>query len=709
MNQNTENQNHPELDGKLETAVWAVLSDPVPADAIERVKQRARKTESISNSTTSHRERTQRYPVVFRFAVAASILAAIAGGFALMGIPFGNSNVYAQAVKRLESLTSMVCRVQFSPTGTLNELVNSSGSQKVTYLAPSLHRVEDEQLGTIQIIDREQSRTILLMKEAKQAIVVDGPAAAILDATSPAKLVEALLHHFRVDRIGDEGVKSLGTQTRDGTVVEGYESTLGGEIVRAWFDVETLAPVLVAVRFEIPAHMTDGDAMPMWRIMSDIQLNVDVTADQFSTTVPDGFETLVVGDVPQDLSPATLDDVIEMLRLCADANESKFPLWLSINDSTGTPMAIQKKFIDSLEERVSEGTESQKTAALESAQKFGSAVGRAMAFQLSVKPENDWKYFGGAELNQPNRPLLWYTPEADDKYTVVYADLTTRKVARDELPAQPAAVVRPGVARKTVQVSTPRFELPAKAVRDFVTLQEIRDRGQQAEVEYLSLGMMPELIESQVQSHYEPGEEVVMREVDPNWKPDRDGSSSRFAFLKEFTSLKGLDMMHLYLTQSDLDTIGSLIGLERLSLSGVQVFDSSSRRLNGDDLAKLRSLTSLELLDLSQSNFAGGLKHLEELPKLHTLYLSSFEHLNDRSVSELSVLPNLETLVLSPVYAKNPKTTVTQVGLESLKDLPRLKRLYVGYHGKWTLPIDRLKELLPTVDVRSPTEGVLPN
>ncbi|TWU56720.1 hypothetical protein Poly51_26370 [Rubripirellula tenax] len=706
MNPNTDNPKHPELDGQLETAVWAVLSDPVPADAIERVKQRAHSAASVSVATTGPPIDSRRYPVVLRFAVAASILAVIVSGFALIGIPLGNANVYAQAVKRLESLRSMVCQVQFSSTGNLNELVNTNGSQRVTYLAPSRHRVEDDRLRTVQIIDRKQNRIVLLQEETKHAIVMEGPSAMVLDATSPARVVEALLHHFRVDRIGDGSVKSLGTQMRDGVTLEGYESTLGGEIVRAWFDVATLAPALVAVRFEIPAHMNDGESVPMWRIMSDIQMNVDVNVDQFSTALPDGFELLAVDDVSQHLSPATLDDVVEMLRLCAHANKSKFPLWLSIDDSTGTQLGILSKFAASLENQVNNGTESEKAAALKSAQEFGTAIGRAIAFQLSMKPENDWNYFGGGELNQSNRPLLWYAPEADDQYMIVYADLTTEQVSRDELPAQPDAVVRPEVSRNTVRVSTPQFQLPAEAIDDFAKLQAIRDRGLQAEVEYLDLGRMPEFIESQVT--FVPGEEIVMQVVEPNWKPDRDGSSSRLAFLKEFTHLKGLNLMHLYLTQSDLDTIGSLASLQRLSLSGVYIYDSSSRRMIGDDLAKLSSLKNLELLDVSQSNFAGGLKHLQGLPRFHTLYLSSFEHLNDASVGELSVLPNLETLVLAPVYATNPKTTVTDAGLESLKALSRLKTLYVGYHGKWTLPVDQLRELLPGVDVWSPTEGVSP-
>ncbi|MGB7327470.1 MAG: hypothetical protein WBD31_21520 [Rubripirellula sp.] len=706
MNPNTDNPNHPELNGQLETAVCAVLSDPIPADAIERVKQRAHNVALVQASTTTPQVDSRQYPVVLRFAVAASVLAVIVGSLALIGIPLGNSNVYAQAVKRLDSLSSMVCQIQFSSTGNLNELVNTADSQRVTYLAPSRHRIEDERLRTVQIIDRKQNRIVLLQEETKQAIVMEGPSATVLDATSPARVIEALLEHFRIDRIDDETVKSLGTQMRDGATLEGYESTLGGEVVRAWFDVESLAPAIVAVRFEIPAHMNDGESVPMWRVMTDIQMNVDVNPDQFSTTVPYGFEPLIVDEVSQDLSPASLDDVIEMLRLCAQANQSKFPLWLSIDDSTGTQMEILSKFAGSLENQMTNGTESEKAAALKSAQEFGAATGRAIAFQFSMKPDNDWNYFGGAKLNQPNRPLLWYAPDADDQYTIVYADLTTTQVTRDELPAQPDAVVRPEVSRKTVRVSTPRFTLPANVIDDFAKLQAIRDSGQQAEVEYLDLGRMREFTESQVT--FVPGEEIVMQEVDPNWKPNRNGNSSRLAFLKEFTNLKGLNVMHLYLTQNDLDTIGSLASLQRLSLSGVYVFDSSSRRLTGNDLAKLSSLESLELLDLSQSNFAGGLKHLHELPRFHTLYLSSSEHLNDATVSELSVLPNLETLVLAPVYATNPKTTVTDAGLASLKDLRRLKTLYVGYHGKWTLPVDQLRELLPGVDVRSPTEGVSP-
>ena len=96
---------------------------------------------------------------------------------------------------------------------------------------------------------------------------------------------------------------------------------------------------------------------------------------------------------------------------------------------------------------------------------------------------------------------------------------------------------------------------------------------------------------------------------------------------------------------------------------------------------------------------------MANLPKLQTVYLNSFENLNDASVAELSVLPNLETLVLAADYLPNTEKAVSESGLQSLTNLPQLKTLYV-VHRKFMLPIDRLKELLPNVDVRSPNEDL---
>jgi len=711
-----------ELDGILRTAVDELVhegeNNPVPSDLDAIVlshfpgapsfnvkgKGSRRLHDSVglqrNNFNVKDDSTSKRHSVMLKYSFTASVLAMLIGGLAWMGDAFGTSNLYAQAAERLESLKSLVCQVQFSTT-EVPGMSYQQNVQQVTYLAPSLHRIEDKQLDTVQIVDSKRQRSVFLNNRAKQAIVVDGPVAAAIDAASPVRLVEVLRKHIRIDRANDPNVKELGVRTINGMAVKGYQSTIGGEVVNAWFDRTTHLPVFVAVRFEIPGHLTDGNAQPMWLIMSDFKFDGDVAHDLFATEVPKGYQSFAIGGEQPDQTPATLHDVIEMLRLCVAANDSEFPLWLSINGDEGTQIAIQHRFVAKLEKQLQEGTEVEKATAMKSVLEFGTATGRASAFLFAVNSKQEFKYFGGAKLDQPDRPLLWYSPDADDNFNVVFADLTVKVVSRSELPPQPKAVVR-STPENSIRVSTPRFELPSVAIRDYAALQQIRKAGRQADVEYLALRWMPEFMESQVQ--HKAGEKIVQQVVDPAWKPDRSADSSRFSFLQEFPNLKGLDLGALYLTQNDLVTIGRCSQLQLLSLSGVQVFESSSHRLIGSDLVKLSGLIDLQVLDLSQSNFAGGLFHLQNLPRLQTLYLSSFEYLNDSTVRELKMLPHIETLILAPVYATNPDETVTDAGLQSLQELPQLKTLYVGYHGKWTLPIDRLRALLPKVDVRPPTE-----
>ena len=45
--------NHDDLEPQLESAVWAVLSEPLPADAIARVKSQALALEEITRSENS--------------------------------------------------------------------------------------------------------------------------------------------------------------------------------------------------------------------------------------------------------------------------------------------------------------------------------------------------------------------------------------------------------------------------------------------------------------------------------------------------------------------------------------------------------------------------------------------------------------------------------------------------------------------------------
>ena len=260
----------------------------------------------------------------------------------------------------------------------------------------------------------------------------------------------------------------------------------------------------------------------------------------------------------------------------------------------------------------------------------------------------------------------------------------SKKLLNTALPQLPAAAPSTSAEPTSVRTTSPRVTLPQSAVKDYKVLQTIRETGKQDEVRSIELQWMPEFMKRNASA-------------DSN----ADHETSRFKFLEEFPHLEGLRVDGLLLTENDLKVIGQRTNLKKLSLSGIQIIETSDRqhRLQGTNLRHLSQLTNLEMLDLSQSDFSGGLQHLGRLPQLNTLILSSFENVNDASIAQLKELPHLQTLVLASVYMNNSKTTVTDAGLASLQQLPSLRTLYVEFHGKWTMPVEKLQLLLPSVKV----------
>lgn len=660
-----------------------------------------------------HRNESHRM-IVTKLGSVLAVLALLFGAFSFWDSPGGSGTLFAQVAERFSQLRSLTCRVQFVHDARI-EMADGEFGDKLTHLAPSLHRIDDTN-GNVQIVDTARKTITWVNHSEKEVLTMRGDVANAMASASPARIVEFVRQHLRADRSEDNSIHRLESRTIDGVLAAGFKSTIDGGVVEAWVDPVAQLPLLIRVKFALPSQtVSEENDVVMWRVLTNFVYDQEIDPAMFSVTVPEGYKSVDVDMPAVDARVATLDDLIAMLKACAAVNDSHFPLSLRTNDDDGTPMAIMHQHTNGLEQLMAEGSESERTAAMDQVVKMGGLIGRANAFLFSVKGEQDLQYFGGAKLNDAERPLFWYSPAADQKYKVVFADLSVHTVSRDRLPEKPIVpeVVSPLQPTNSIRVNTPRFELPPHAVEYFAKLQEIRQAGRQAEVEHLKLWLMQEFIESSVPQMDTQGktlQEVVGEiesngpvAVDPKWIPDRSTDSDRMKFLSEFPNLKGLDVSHLYLTHKDLDIIASCRKLERLSLSGVKVLETSARRLNGDDLKRFGDLQRLQLLDLSQSNFVGGLSHLSGCRSLHTLYLSSFEHLNDRSIGQLKVLPHLQSLVLSPAYHEKPsEKCVSDDGLRSLQDLPKLKNLFVGWHGKWTMPVDKLRKLLPNVNVVPP-------
>lgn len=713
-----------ELDGLLLEAVRELRisaeTSSIPAELNADVLTQLMTMEQVpvvrSQTFPSTKRNRDRKMLLTKFGSIGVAFAFIAGLFFWDGLSdVSGHQLFAQVATRFAKVNSLGCRVQFVDDSQV-EMADGEFGDKLMYLAPSQYRL-DQLNGSVEIFDARSGMLLMLTPETQTAMTLTGQMANSGSGSSAAMLIEVVKSKF----LSSPGMlEELEPRMIDGVNANGFRWANGDNILEAWCDPGDQLPLLIRVRFTLPStNGTASSKINMWRVLSDFDYDTSPDPSLFSLVPPDGYSTLKMESPAVDTSLTGVDGLVALLRKCASVNDSKFPRSLSVDDSDGSPMEIMKTYAASFDQKFESGTDAEKSEMMKIITEFGTLLGSSQAFLFSQKNENDFQYFGGASLNDADRPICWYSPNGDEVYTVVYADLSITQTRRDSLPKKPdvpKAVVEPTVSTKAanpsdnppsipegnvIRVNTPMFQLPPQAIRDFSKLQAIREEGRQSEIEYLGL-RIPEYLESSLPP-FKPGEEIVLREVQPDWKPDRDIGSQRFEFLSEFTNLKGLDLSHLYLTTRDLKAIGASRQLQRLSLSGVHLIElSTARRLQGSDLQHLKELKQLQILDLGQSNFAGGLKHLSQLPKLQTLYLPSFENLNNDSIAELKELPHLSNLIMGPVYGSNPKRTVTEAGLISLQQLPSLKNLYVGYHGKWTLPIEKLRELLPDVNVVPP-------
>ena len=121
--------------------------------------------------------------------------------------------------------------------------------------------------------------------------------------------------------------------------------------------------------------------------------------------------------------------------------------------------------------------------------------------------------------------------------------------------------------------------------------------------------------------------------------------------VKEWTSLRSLDITGSKVTDAGLEHVKGLTNLRFLSLYGTQVTDAG--------LEHLKSLTKLEALNVSGPQITdAGLAHLKSLTNLKSLYANV--HLTDAGLEHLKELTSLRRLCFR-------QGEVSDAGLKKLK------------------------------------------
>jgi outer membrane lipoprotein-sorting protein len=361
---------------------------------------------------------------IVRLAVAGSILVAV-GVFAC-SIIGGSSNVaFAQVAQALESLRSAT----FDMTITVRDYMGREEEDgnlkpptvmtaKGYFLAPSLQRMEMGANGSestsIMIMDEKAGKGLMLAPNQKLAITLDAQELARDKKSSPNMFETA---RQLVREANSTGVKaeSLGTKEIDGRTAVGFRVQSNMQDMTLWVDPETARPI----RIELVSGMSDGG-------LSNFRYDVDLDPSLFSFEPPAGYTVQAM-----NVAKPSEEDLIRTLRIVAEHNNGLFPAKFGMNVEVMKALgAAMKPEMEEIRTKYGENTPEGMKATIPLSQKYMQGI---MFFGM-LKPENDSHYVGASvKLGTPDRPVFWYKPTDAANYRIIYADLTVKELAADEV------------------------------------------------------------------------------------------------------------------------------------------------------------------------------------------------------------------------------------------------------------------------------------
>jgi outer membrane lipoprotein-sorting protein len=418
------NDRFPEADPQLESAVWSVVSKPIDAAAVERVKGRAKR---LVSKTTPTRDvvvpdevfttdsdgvetpvETSRTKTMFgrfmgmrrrtRVAIAATVTAAFLGVFSSI-VPSSSSVAFADVLNAIKKVR----------TATWNVTVNVGGPNETTaqgkgmFLEPALQRLDLTTNGTttVSVTDFKKGEVIALDPAKKSAVIYRITAA-------PAATHQAgfqMLCELSENVAEHDTATPLGESTIDGKAVVGFRIVGDVGDMEIWSDRENGLPVKIEVT---------GKQSNARTVMSNFQFNGQVDRELLSMRVPDGYEST---DVAIDMSGGPERFVTAMLRAAATANDGVFPAEL-----------LGKRGLDGMAKEIMESIKARGVDTEKATRELIANLSGSVGMLSALSPDN--RHYAGAnvKLNEKDRPIFWYQPKGIEGYRVIYADLTVKEM-----------------------------------------------------------------------------------------------------------------------------------------------------------------------------------------------------------------------------------------------------------------------------------------
>jgi hypothetical protein len=336
---------------------------------------------------------------ITKIAAEAAIVIAALLGMQFLGDPLGSNLTFAQVIQpilnaRTVAVDTILGEDEVSPT--IHDVVKGSRIRRTM-----------SNMENVAIIDLDSGRMLTLDPQQNTAAYVDIQGPVQEGTRSYLGLVREIV--TRLHGRSDLPVKRLGRQTIDGREARGLEVREANTQLTIWADAKTTLPVRIEVQ--------QGQS---FTILKNIEFDVPVEDSLVSMDVPAGY---TLHETTLDMREFSEQDFVETLRLWSQlVLDGKFPEALRLEDLMGQMRGIGEK----IERLDIPGPEKMQ---------LGMRLWRGYTFFHVVAHDGAYRYAGrGAKLGEAERPVFWYQPQGSPTWRVIYADLSARDVAPEDLP-----------------------------------------------------------------------------------------------------------------------------------------------------------------------------------------------------------------------------------------------------------------------------------
>jgi outer membrane lipoprotein-sorting protein len=351
----------------------------------------------------------------------------------------------------------------------------ADGHAAAEAMAKAVGSMPEMKMNQVSIVDGQTAKSIMLMPGMKLAIAMDMKKmreamkkSAKLAKDPPADVFEMVRRLVREGSSGaGEKVERLGMKKIEGREAVGFRTRCDNlQEMTLWADPQTAWPI----RIEIIVETFGGSRL----VMNNFRYDVDLDPSLFSLEPPAGYSSQAM-----NITVPVEEDLLSTLRTIAELSKGLFPAKLGMNKEVMEPlMAGARPEMDRLTQDKLDAEMNKVVAKYGGRDKLRAKYGKDMPpaimaeimkatmpimheqtekrmreqmplvqkriqglqFYVMLKPENDAHYVGGGvKLGTLNRPIFWYKPTGAEKYRVIYADLSVKELAPEEVKKFPVA------------------------------------------------------------------------------------------------------------------------------------------------------------------------------------------------------------------------------------------------------------------------------